>query len=298
MFIGCSGWSFEDWVGRFYPVNMAKKKEEWLRYYSSYFNTVEINSTFFREPEDFIVNGWIKKGSVLKDFEFSVKMPQTVTHQALVKNEGEQAGVMASSFEVRCVKPLAESGLLGAALLQLSPSFENEEGPREALRSALSALDTDVYRYAVEFRHGSWFDGTSGDLEEQAFELLQSLNVANVLADGPEAPAGRKCSANHAYFRFHGRTREVWSDQEQEESLRLSRFDHLYDDEEMKKLAASVQVVSATRSQTRAYFCNNSRAKSVRNALQLMDHLGIAHKEKDIPVDDHSAVGPFLMSKR
>ncbi|OPX60704.1 MAG: hypothetical protein A4E29_01070 [Methanomassiliicoccales archaeon PtaB.Bin134] len=298
MFIGCSGWSFEDWVGRFYPVNMARKKEEWLRYYSSYFNTVEINSTFFREPDDFIVNGWIKKGSVLKDFEFSVKMPQTVTHQALINNEGEQAGVMASSFEVRCVKPLADNGLLGATLLQLSPYFKNEERSREALRSTLSALDTEIYRYAVEFRHRSWFDNSSGELETRAFELLQSLNVANVLADGPEAPVAKECSANHAYFRFHGRKREVWSDDEQEESLRLSRFDHLYTDEEIKQLAASIQVVSATRSQTRIYFSNNSRARSARNALQLMDQLGIAHKEKDIPVDDHSTVGPFLMSKR
>ena len=62
MLIGCSGWSYEDWVGRFYPVNLARKKEEWLRYYANYFTTVEINSTFYRPPNEFIVNGWIKKG--------------------------------------------------------------------------------------------------------------------------------------------------------------------------------------------------------------------------------------------
>jgi uncharacterized protein YecE (DUF72 family) len=50
--VGCSGWSYDDWVGRFYPVELAKKGE-WFSYYSEYFNTVEINSTFYRSPNDF-----------------------------------------------------------------------------------------------------------------------------------------------------------------------------------------------------------------------------------------------------
>ncbi len=296
VFIGCSGWSYDDWVGRFYPTNMARKKEEWLRYYSTYFNTVEINSTFFSEPDDFVVNGWIKKGAALRGFEFSVKMPMAITHQALDAGEGGKAAGLATSFEATCAKPLADSGLLGAVLLQMPPSFVNTEGSRAALRTTLEALDTDRHRYAVELRHRSWFkDG--GEVEDGAFEILQSLNVANVLADGPEAPAGKKCSANHAYFRFHGRSREVWSDEEDEESLRLSHFDHLYSEDEVKELAESVKVVSATRSQSRAYFTNSSKSKGARNALQLMDQLGMVHKGKDIPVQ-LSAAGAFLMSKR
>ena len=297
MFIGCSGWSFEDWVGRFYPVSFSRKKEEWLRYYSNYFNTVEINSTFFRAPEEFTVNGWIKKAATLKGFEFSVKMPQTVTHDALAKNEGERAGVLASSFEATCVRPLANSELLGAALLQMSPSFRNVDDSREALRDTLKVLDTDVYRYAVEFRHRSWFEAGSDELDIRAYELLRSFNVANAITDGPEGTMSRKSSADHAYFRFHGRGREVWTDEDREEDLRLSRYDHLYSDEEIAELAVRIKEGGADMTQARAYFCNSSKAKGAKNALRLMDVLDIPHKEKEIQVDNHSPVGPFLMSK-
>ncbi len=298
MFIGTSGWSFDDWVGRFYPVSISRKKEEWLRYYSNYFNTVEINSTFFSAPEEFIVNGWIRKASPLKDFQFSVKMVSTVTHDALVKNDGERAGIIASSFETSCVRPLAENGLLGAALLQMSPSFHNEEASREALNDTFQALETKDFRYAVEFRHPSWFDPATNELEARTFELLRSFNVANVIADGPEGIMSRKSAADHAYFRFHGHSRDVWSDEDREEDLRLSRFEHLYTEEEMADLAERVRAGQAGTVQARAYFCNTSRAKGARNALQLMALLGLPHKEKDIPVHNHTPVGPFLMNSR
>ena len=67
--IGCSGWSYDDWVGRFYPMALAKKKGAWLAYYAKYFRTVEINSTFYRPPGELQVSSWIKKGNDLSDFE-------------------------------------------------------------------------------------------------------------------------------------------------------------------------------------------------------------------------------------
>ena len=66
--VGCSGWSYDDWVGAFYPVELANKKGEWFDYYAQYFSTVEINSTFYRPPGEFQVNSWIKKGKNKKGF--------------------------------------------------------------------------------------------------------------------------------------------------------------------------------------------------------------------------------------
>ena len=60
--VGCSGWSYDDWVGGFYPIDLANKKGAWFDYYSKYFSTVEINSSFYRPPGEFQVNAWIKKG--------------------------------------------------------------------------------------------------------------------------------------------------------------------------------------------------------------------------------------------
>ena len=298
MLIGCSGWSYEDWVGRFYPVNLARKKEEWLRYYANYFNTVEINSTFYRPPNEYIVNGWIKKGAGLKDFEYSVKMPSAVTHDALVKHEGPRAGIAASAFEATCIKPLADSHLLGAALLQLSPFFLNEDASRKALRETLESLDTERYRYAVEFRHRSWLDDAKGKLDPRAAGLLASFNVANVIVDGPGFPVVRDCTADHAYVRFHGRNYDVWFDEDREEDSHHSRYDYLYTDDELKGWSDNIGRLDELMKQVRVYFNNNGKAKGARNAFQLMALLGIPHREKEIPVQDQTTLGNFLMTRK
>jgi len=73
--VGCSGWSYDDWVGRFYPMELAKRKGDWFSYYAQLSNTVEINSTFYRPPGELQVQSWIKKAKDLKGFEYSVKVP-------------------------------------------------------------------------------------------------------------------------------------------------------------------------------------------------------------------------------
>src|SRR5512136_1024769 len=64
--VGCSGWSYDDWVGRFYPIELAKRKDEWFSYYAQFFSTVEINSTFYRPPGERQVQSWIKKARTLR----------------------------------------------------------------------------------------------------------------------------------------------------------------------------------------------------------------------------------------
>src|SRR5512136_957752 len=124
--VGCSGWSYDDCVRKFYPLELANRKGDWFSYYAQFFNTVEINSTFYRPPGELQVQSWIKKAKDLKGFEYSLKVPQLVTHKALVEGDDERAIFWADSFEKTCVKPLAEAGLLGGVLLQLSPYFKNE----------------------------------------------------------------------------------------------------------------------------------------------------------------------------
>jgi uncharacterized protein YecE (DUF72 family) len=297
LLIGISGWSYEDWVGRFYPVNLAKKKEEWLRYYASYFSTVEINSSFYHPPNEFMVNGWIKKGVGLKGFEFSVKVPSQVTHDALVRRSGGSAGIQASAFEASCMRPLAENHLLGAALLQLSPYFKNDEASQKALEETLGSLDTDRYRYAVEFRHRSWLEEGGERLDRRVFDILASRNVATVMVDGPSFPVVRENTADHAYVRMHGRNQDIWDDEDREEDVRQSRYDYLYREEELKVWEADLVRMKEGVDQVRVYFNNNEKAKGIRNALQLMDLLGIRHKEKNVPAQDLTPPGEFLMAR-
>jgi uncharacterized protein YecE (DUF72 family) len=155
--LGCSGWSYDDWVGRFYPMELAKKKGEWLSYYAQFFDTVEINSTYYHLSGERQVQSWIKK---VKDreggFEYSVKMPGLVTHQALVEGDEEKALFWTSTFEKTCLSPLADANLLGGVLFQLSPHFKHEGQALNRLARVLDALAQKEYDLAVEFRHRSW----------------------------------------------------------------------------------------------------------------------------------------------
>jgi uncharacterized protein YecE (DUF72 family) len=176
--VGCSGWSYDDWVGKFYPLELAKRKGDWFAYYAQFFNTVEIDSTFYRPPGELQVQSWIKKAKDLKGFEYSLKVPQLVTHKALVEGDAERAVFWAASFEKTCVKPMAEAGLLGGVLLQLSPYFKNEGSALARLKGVLDAVSHDEYNYVVEFRHRSWLDESRREIDLAALEAPRERNVA------------------------------------------------------------------------------------------------------------------------
>ncbi len=291
MLIGCSGWSYEDWIGRFYPVALARKKEEWLRYYASFFTTVEVNSTFHRAPNEILVNGWIRKGKPLSGFEYSFKMPRAVTHEAMVAMEGDKASIEATAFEETCIRPLAENGLLGAVLLQLSPSFASGDNALNVLETVLASLDTERYRYAVEFRHRSWLDGRT-TLDPDASRLLSSYNVATVQVDGAGFRPVQDVTADHAYVRFHGRDRE-WSD---EDGQRAGQ-DYLYTEDELRPWADVIERLDGKVEDVRVYFTNNGWARGAKNAFQMMDLLSMPHRQKEVHVQDQATLGAYLMHK-
>jgi len=292
--IGCSGWSYDDWVGRFYPGDLAKRKGEWLSFYSKYFPTVEINSTFYRVPNEFMVKSWIERGKQRMGFQFSVKLPQLVTHESILKDNAEAAANQAASFEQICVKPLADEGLLGGVLIQLTPYFMLDgKQSMGKLRSLLGILDTDAHDYAVEFRHRSWLNERGNELAADVLETLQEFNVANVIVDGPGFPVTRSLTSKHAYVRFHGRNYDIWFKDEAEDDYRINRYDYLYPLEQLDPWKLRLQEIIANCEVARIYFNNHGRAKAVKNAFQMMDLLGIAHEEKDIDIQDQKKLGEF-----
>lgn len=292
--IGCSGWSYDDWVGRFYPTELANRKGEWFAYYSRFFQTVEINSTFYRVPNDFMVKSWIEKGKQRLGFEFSVKLPQIVTHDSILKDSPDAAAAEASSFEEICVKPLAEAGLLGGVLIQMSPYFRLEgRASLGKLRALFQMLETDSYDYAVEFRHRSWLNEKGNELASDAIEVLQEFKVANTIVDGPGFPITRSLTSKHAYVRFHGRNYDIWYKGEDEDDRRLNRYDYLYTHEQIAEWEPRLSEVIANAEKARVYFNNHGRAKAVKNAFQMMDTLGIPHESRDVVIQDQTKLGGF-----
>ncbi len=296
--IGTSGWSYDDWVGNFYPDRLRNAKNEWFGFYAKYLKSVEINSTFYRMPKEFIVNSWINKGKRFDDFEFSLKLPQLVTHETIIKDSSDKAAEIARSFEKKCIQPLADNKLLGAVLIQLSPYFrrfdtETRTDNLPKLRRVFEIIDTDNYDYAVEFRHSSWLNHTRDDLLPETLDLLKEFNIANCHLDGPGFPVTNTITASHGYIRFHGRNKDIWFKSKNRESndrenmpgadSRMNRYDYLYTVAELEGWRPRIkQLQECEGTKTRIYFNNHPNAQAVKNAFMLMDLLGMPRKPIDI----------------
>ena len=164
--IGTSGYSYpgpppKGWYGAFYPDKKSKGFDD-LRYYSQIFNTVEINSTFYRPASQAMTNNWVTKTP--SDFSFAVKLWQKFTHPKKIGRkdiEEEWESVTQEDFDkVRAgLEPLADAGKLGALLLQYHAGFHCTPENVESIERTLRAFAD--YPKVVELRHKSWSENSA-----------------------------------------------------------------------------------------------------------------------------------------
>jgi uncharacterized protein YecE (DUF72 family) len=166
LFVGTSGYSYKEWKGNFYPEDLPAK--EMLSYYSRRLPAVEINNTFYRQPQPSMIENW--KAQVPESFRFSIKATQRITHIKRLKNCAEE-----TKYLMETASLLGER--LGVVLFQLPP---NSKKDADRLRDFLSLLPNDR-RAAFEFRHESWLD-------DETRELLRAKNCALVVSDTDEKP--------------------------------------------------------------------------------------------------------------
>lgn len=183
-YIGCSGWSYTSWEGPFYPS--GTENHRWLNFYSHVFNYVEIDSSFYKIPNIFMVNNWANKTP--KDFKFTAKFPKAITHEKRLKNVDKELDQFFEAF-----RPLSDKTL--ALLIQLPPSLQIHEG-LQGLRELVPILD-QRFRYAVEVRHPSWFQ----DLAYNFFANHQICMVWSQLAEMKSPPV---VTSDFLYVRFIG----------------------------------------------------------------------------------------------
>ncbi len=291
---GCSGWSYTDWVDRFYPRELAQRHSDWLRYYASYFGTTEVNSTFYSLPPRGMVDAWIVKTRDAGKFEFSLKLPRTITHEKLPAGDFEGIAADYSAFRSNCMLPLKEAGRLGAVLVQLPPQLGYSSENMNALGRALETLSDDSVQFAVEFRHMGWTEKGRGELRREALELLGTMGFSAVIVDSPAFPTTSKLTASHAYVRFHGRNSDIWYSGADEEDMRINRYDYLYSRGQLEEWVPRLRTIEGMTDITRVYFNNHGRAKAAKNAMELMDILGIEHQHKEIRIMDQSRLGSFV----
>lgn len=185
IYIGCSGFSERLWKGYFYPENLPSA--DFLPYYASRVNSVEINSTFYRRPTLKTLTKWY--GQVPADFRFFIKIPKTVTHINRLKDSKESVAEFCQYISSGLKEKLA------GFLFQMPPSFKYSP---ENLQLVIEAVDANFLN-AVEFRDNSWW-------KEEVFQNLAQQNIiftgVSIPKDIPEEVIIN--SDAHLYYRLHG----------------------------------------------------------------------------------------------
>ena len=238
--IGCSGWSYDHWVGLFYPEDMSRR--DYFSHYSKYFDTVEINSTFYRLPFRNFVLGWARRAP--QGFLYAIKVNRKVTH---IKKLRGAEGDLANFLER--LDPLKKKGLLGPLLIQLPPGLHLDVNLLECFLNSLP----NGYRFTIEFRHKSW-------LIDDVYRLLERYDVAFCIVSSPKIPVIVRVTTDFSYIRMHGRKR--W-------------YDYFYTDEELRCWADVVSGIHKEGRDVFMYFNNDPNAYAVQNALRIKELLNL-----------------------
>jgi uncharacterized protein YecE (DUF72 family) len=237
--IGCSGWNYADWRERVYPKGCPPSR--WLEHYATLFDTVEVNSTFYRLARRDAVARWVEQ--VPEGFVFAVKGSRYLTH---MKRLTEMPQGVARFYER--IEPLVESPHMGPVLWQLPGNFQRDD---ERLANAIDALKSSPpTRHTFEFRHPSWFT-------RDVYALLRERGVALTIGDDPRRPFQTdEVTADFTFVRYHyghrGRNGNYSQSELDEQVKRL------------KRLARKADVF--------AYFNNDWCGYAPRNATYVRRH--------------------------
>jgi uncharacterized protein YecE (DUF72 family) len=239
--VGCSGWNYADWRGRVYPKGCPASR--WLEHYATLFDTVEVNSTFYRLARRDAVARWVEQ--VPAGFIFAVKGSRYITHMKRLTDMAQ--GV--ERFYER-IEPLVQSPHMGPVLWQLPGNFQRDD---ERLAAAIDVLDASpMTHHTFEFRHPSWF-------VPDVYSLLRERGVALTIGDDPRRPFQTdEVTADFTFVRFHyghrGRNGNYSQSELDEQTQRLRRL--------------------ARKAAVFAYFNNDWCGYAVYNAQGVLRRLG------------------------
>lgn len=235
VYVGTSGWSYKHWGKNiFYPENL--KMKSWLEFYSQFFDSVEINSSFYHQVKPETYQLW--RANTPKGFIFSIKISRYITH--FKKLEDSEGGWQ--NF-IKNANNLEEK--LGPILMQLPPSFSIDA---QRLRKFLQLIPNRFIK-VFEFRHQSWF-------KEEIYDILKKNNSAFVINYGDNKPLKEVITADFIYIRLHGPS---------------NRFRLKYTDQEIEQLAKKINSWRREVKNIYAYFNNDAEGYAIENAKKLKE---------------------------
>jgi uncharacterized protein YecE (DUF72 family) len=252
--IGPAGWSYKDRNGIVYPKTPGAKFDP-LAYLANYFDTIEINSSFYRPPAATTAKSWAKRVAQNPDFVFTAKLHRVFTH------ERGKATIEDEKLFREGIQPLAEAGKLGTLLIQFPWSFKNSDDDRVYLFSLLDQFKD--YPLVIEVRHSSW--NTPAVLETLEEAGVGICNIDQPLFSKSIRPAALTTSPV-GYVRLHGRNYQNWF---REQAPRDERYNYLYAPEELEPWLARIRGIAGETRETYVITNNHFRGKAVVNAIEL-----------------------------
>ena len=264
--VGTAGWSYKDWDGIFYPPGMRQRKVHPLEYLARFFDTTEINTSFYGPLKPELAKLWCRRvAAVNRRFLFTAKLYRAFTHSPLAVMEPTSAATIRPTDEDEIktregLDALAGEGRLGALLIQFPVSFKNTSLNREYLDRLLRQFIE--YPRVVEVRDSSW-----NNAETLATFTRQNVAFCNI--DQPVlgcslAPT-EHVTAPIAYVRLHGRNYDQWFDSDNCND----RYNYLYREQELAGWKQRIEHVAERAQMTYVITNNHFESKAGVNALEL-----------------------------
>jgi len=256
IYIGTSGFSYEDWIGPVYPE--GTKKNEMLKYYSNElgFDIVELNYTYYTLPSAGPVEEMLNSSP--DDFQFVVKAHSSMTHDirssdgSYIRNEG------AIDTFLEGLAPMTGAGRLKCVLAQFPLKFRKEKGATEHLKWLADKLG--AVKLVVELCNGDW-------LSPSLFDMLKSIGASFCVVDEPDLPNLMQFTpvapVSPGYFRFHGRNKNWFN------VPAHVRYDYLYSDYELQGFLEPIKKIASITGETLVFFNNHFKGQAVTNANRL-----------------------------
>jgi len=249
IYLGTSGFSYDDWVGAFYPAGMPKR--EWLVYYAREFNSCEVNSTFYALPKPSTLKAMSEKTG--EGFLFSVKANQQMTHQ-----REDNAAVFKTFCQM--LEPVISAGKLGCVLAQFPYSFRLNQRNWDYLRWVREQLGE--LPVVVELRNAGW-------LRSEVFDWLHQLDLGFCCVDEPPLPnllpPIAEATSDIGYVRFHGRNSAKWWQHEHA----YERYDYSYTPQELGEWVPRIRKLDSMVERTFVFANNHWRGQAVSTIRQL-----------------------------
>ena len=236
--IGTSGWNYKSWKNDFFQGVVQKK---WLEHYSSKFNAVEVNATFYRLLQENVLRGW--KERTPEDFYFAVKGSRYTSHTKRLKDPEEAIRKQWDNLNILQEK-------IKVVLWQLPGSMQKNTERLQNFLQVLSKIWPEN-RHVMEFRHTSWFDS-------EVAQLLEEFNCGTCISDAADWPMWDQVTSDLAYVRLHG-NRETYVSS--------------YTEEELQQWADRIQDWLEQGIGVHVYFDNTDGVAAPNNALRLKELL-------------------------